>query len=711
MKKFFVKVKDWFVNHLPSKRRIIQLYAALLYNANIKGFFSGQIYTGETKTACVPGLNCYSCPGAVGACPLGALQDSLAGSKTRFPAYILGILVLFGLLLGRVICGFLCPFGLIQELLYKIRSPKLRKNRFTRVLSYFKYVMLAMAIAIPLIYAGIPAFCKYVCPSGTLEGAISLLANIQNSSFFEMLGYLFTWKFLLLVVIVVACIFIYRAFCRFICPLGAIYGLFCKVALLGVKLDKNKCIDCGLCIESCKMDIKHVGDHECIQCGECIPVCPVEAISWKGSKIFLRNTLPVAQPAAAPAGKIDLLSLSKNNAEAVMAAPAQSLAAVAPQADENIATQTAENAGVEENAGEIAAKPSKFRAVLSSVGAKFRNRNFVLQFVAWVLATAVLVAALVYYNYPEEPQVTLSSMTFTTYGSAAAEEGEEYQTDFTDNKMEVLYFWRTDLAESVEGMDELIAQKEKYGVNVNIIAVHGIYKDGRDVQAFIDEKGWNDSDIIFAQDDAQVNAYSHFGGDISVPRTITVVVGKNAAIVSQTDGAEGIEALGANLASAQSKMVYGEGDALPVFSLSTYNSQSTVTEFSNTSILGKVTVINYWYTDCDPCKHELPYFEKIYEEYGGEINMFAVHSYSAVPSGGVQAWLDGNVDDNGKKWNSYTLTFAQDTEETCTYSMLGGKKAYPITIIVNADGIITDVHQSTFEEADLRQAIIDAINS
>ena len=55
MKKFFGKIKKWIVNHLPTKRRLIQVYAALLYNANIKGFFNGRIYEGKTKNACVPG--------------------------------------------------------------------------------------------------------------------------------------------------------------------------------------------------------------------------------------------------------------------------------------------------------------------------------------------------------------------------------------------------------------------------------------------------------------------------------------------------------------------------------------------------------------------------------------------------------------------------------------------------------------------------------
>ena len=334
MKKFFGKVKDWFIAHKPTKRRIIQLYAALLTNANLKGFFTGKIYTGDTKKVCAPGLNCYSCPGAVLACPLGALQDSLAQSGKTVPSYILGILLLYGLLLGRLICGFLCPFGLIQELLYKIRTPKLRKSRFTRVLSFFKYVLLVIVIAIPVIYSGIPSFCKYVCPAGTVEGAVSLLANIKNSDLYGMLGYLFTWKFCLLVIFVVGSTFIYRFFCRFICPLGAIYSLFNRFSLLGVKLDKNKCIDCGLCIQGCKMDIKHVGDHECIFCGECISVCPVQAISWKGSQIFVKNTTPVAQPVVAEEEKVNLLSRVKANA--VLAVDGQSTVGVDKNgADEN----------------------------------------------------------------------------------------------------------------------------------------------------------------------------------------------------------------------------------------------------------------------------------------------------------------------------------------------------------------------------------------
>ncbi len=283
------KVQQWIKSHLPTQRRLIQLYAALLYNAHVKGGIRGNIYTGHIKFICTPGLNCYSCPGAVGACPLGALQNAIASSGSRMPAYILGILLLYGLILGRTICGFLCPVGLIQELLHKMPTPKVRKNRFTQACSYIKYgLLIVFVLLIPLYYMGqglpLPAFCKYICPAGTFEGAVGLLSHPANADKLSMLGLLFTNKFVLMMLIGAACVFIYRAFCRFLCPLGAIYGLFAKVSIIGVKVETTSCVDCGKCIRRCPMDIHHVGDHECIQCGACIDTCPTGAISFKAGK-------------------------------------------------------------------------------------------------------------------------------------------------------------------------------------------------------------------------------------------------------------------------------------------------------------------------------------------------------------------------------------------------------------------------------------------
>ena len=168
MKNMFLKIKNWWEAHGPTKRRLIQLYSALLFNCYIKGYVSGNIFKGISKNLCTPGLNCYSCPGAVTSCPLGALQNSFSASNKTAPYYMLGILMLYGIIFGRWICGWLCPFGLLQELLHKIKTPKLKKNRATRVLSFFKYVLLVIfVVIIPLIYMTkdfpLPAFCKYIC--------------------------------------------------------------------------------------------------------------------------------------------------------------------------------------------------------------------------------------------------------------------------------------------------------------------------------------------------------------------------------------------------------------------------------------------------------------------------------------------------------------------------------------------------------------------
>ena len=294
----------------PSKRKLIQLYSAVLYNAHLRGFVDGEIYQGQTKNVCVPGLNCYSCPGAVGACPLGAIQNALASSGHRAGWYVLGLIMIFGLCLGRTICGWLCPMGLVQELLHKIPTPKIKKSRVTRALSWLKYVILVVfAGAVPLWYGlrhgmPVPGFCKYICPAGTFEGAIGLLSNPGNSSLFSMLGIYFTRKFVILMIICAACIFCYRSFCRFLCPLGAIYGIFNKLALVGVKVDEDRCNGCGACVRTCKMDIRHVGDHECIGCAGCMKVCAQSALSLKaGSYTILAPQKGCAEDTPESAGK------------------------------------------------------------------------------------------------------------------------------------------------------------------------------------------------------------------------------------------------------------------------------------------------------------------------------------------------------------------------------------------------------------------------
>ena len=265
------------------KRLAIQGLTALIQNADLKGFFTGQISQSATKAFCVPGLNCYSCPGAVGACPIGSLQNSLSGMTFRFPYYVLGLLIFFGAFLGRAVCGFLCPFGLLQDLLNKIPFPKkIRTFKADRGLRRLKYVVLIVLVVIVPIFAKMtPAFCKYLCPSGTLSG---ILLAIADSRLFALLGSTFAWKVSVLVAIVLLAVAIYRPFCKYLCPLGAFYAPFNKVALVGMSCDEAACVDCGACAETCGMGVdpsEDPNDPECIRCGACIKACPAKALSYE----------------------------------------------------------------------------------------------------------------------------------------------------------------------------------------------------------------------------------------------------------------------------------------------------------------------------------------------------------------------------------------------------------------------------------------------
>ena len=265
---------------MDKRRFSIQAVSALLHNANLKGFLTGKIYQGAGKNICVPGLNCYSCPGAVGACPIGSLQGFLSGLKFRFPYYVLGFLIFFGALLGRAVCGFLCPFGFFQELLHKIPFP-IKKNSFAgdRQLRWVKYaVLLLMVVILPLCFALTPFFCKYLCPAGTLSG---ILLAVHDSMLRAQLGGIFLWKAFVLAAVIVGCLIVFRPFCKYLCPLGAIYGFFNRIALYRMDLDADRCVSCGKCKKVCQMGVDPVREcnsAECIRCGDCVRACPVNAI-------------------------------------------------------------------------------------------------------------------------------------------------------------------------------------------------------------------------------------------------------------------------------------------------------------------------------------------------------------------------------------------------------------------------------------------------
>lgn len=276
--------------HLILKLRLwVQILFTIFTNGYAYGFLNGKIYKGPLKYACVPGLNCYSCPGAIGSCPMGALQAALNQRDFEVPFAVLGFLFIFGSLLGRAVCGWLCPFGLVQDLLHKLPFFRKRKTLpFHHILKYGKYLVLAGLVGIGSAFlftgfAKIPAFCKYLCPSGTLFGAIPLMG--ANEALKAQAGGLFYWKLGVLIILLLLSVKVYRPFCQYLCPLGAIYGWFNGFSLVQIHWDSDACTRCNACTRACPVMLSPEQisrSPECIKCGKCISACHAGCLHFHG---------------------------------------------------------------------------------------------------------------------------------------------------------------------------------------------------------------------------------------------------------------------------------------------------------------------------------------------------------------------------------------------------------------------------------------------
>jgi len=255
---------------IQTKRFWVQLIAAVVTNSYFLAPY--------LKYLPCPSLNCYACPLASFACPIGSLQHfAIIGA---FPFLLLGILALIGGLIGRWACGYLCPFGLFQELLAKVHRKKLAMPSW---LGWGRYVSLVGVALVIAVITQEPWFCK-LCPAGTIEAGIPyVLGGIfklklpgQPAQIFAMIGPLFYLKLAITAALIAAAVFVKRPFCRFVCPLGAIFGVFNRFSLLRIMLDKSCSLDKGDYRRVCPVDIDirdDAGSAKCIRCMQCTK-CP-----------------------------------------------------------------------------------------------------------------------------------------------------------------------------------------------------------------------------------------------------------------------------------------------------------------------------------------------------------------------------------------------------------------------------------------------------
>jgi polyferredoxin len=307
---------------MSKKKSRITLWRTLTQTAFV---FLLNPYFLSFRNVCFPVLNCWGCPAAAFACPIGAMGNFFASGL--FPFLVLGTLIFFGAILGRMLCGWVCPFGFLQDLLYKIKSPKLNLPPFFK---YGKYlVLLIMVILIPLFF-GIDLtpgktkandffFC-YLCPAGTLEATIPVTISnslkpatpapvqeagsgetgslaeessgvtttaLSTSALYEVkeeniiIGFLKSPRIWILIGFLILFVFITRLFCRSLCPIGAIFALLNKLSIYKIGFDKEKCTECKLCDRVCPTDHSiYISSNspECIRCLECQKKCPVQAL-------------------------------------------------------------------------------------------------------------------------------------------------------------------------------------------------------------------------------------------------------------------------------------------------------------------------------------------------------------------------------------------------------------------------------------------------
>ncbi len=258
----------------------MQAAAALIANPWFVYLASRRIFQGRPKGVCFPGMNCHACPLAMYSCPIGALQHSLAARSAGVFLYAFGSIGLVGALVGRMACGWACPFGLLQELLYKVPLPKCRLPRWA---GSCKYLALAVpAVLLPLLLR--EHWYSRLCPVGTLEGGITLQALPPRGLSRQALqpGAFLWLKIGILAVFLLWMMVARRPFCRTACPLGAAWSLFNPISLYRMEVDEERCIACGRCEEVCPVEIciyENPNAPECIRCLECRKVCPTGAVS------------------------------------------------------------------------------------------------------------------------------------------------------------------------------------------------------------------------------------------------------------------------------------------------------------------------------------------------------------------------------------------------------------------------------------------------
>lgn len=237
----------------------------------------------QVHSVCFPVLNCHSCPVSVFSCPIGVMGQ-FAG-VALVPLTVIAGIAFAGLVAGRILCGWVCPFGFLQELLYKVPYIKFSIPQWTRFIKYGVLAVFVVGVPVFLSTESALYFCR-LCPVATIESAIpwAIINGTTNPTSLAI-------RLAILFAVVILVMGHRRFFCKVLCPLGACLSVFNRfAAVFPERLDS--CTECGACNKVCPMETTRGKPavstferlpEECISCLECQEKCPTEAIRiWGG---------------------------------------------------------------------------------------------------------------------------------------------------------------------------------------------------------------------------------------------------------------------------------------------------------------------------------------------------------------------------------------------------------------------------------------------
>jgi ferredoxin-type protein NapH len=290
-------------------RRVVQFLSFI--------FFSAVIFNLGELPVLLPVLWTWGGPQNTVGDAFTALQFMLYDAV--FPWLAIASFLIISALLGKSLCGWICPFGFVQDLISFIKRKRTKFSARTHEsMIYVKYAVAGVALLVSITFSAtklmgihqsyesaLGVFAK--APFTALSPAETLFATLPKmvldirygvtqtpfpdvTSEISALPPLFWIQFFIMVGVLVFAAYVPRGWCKYFCPYGAIMAVLNRFSFLGLRRDLVKCAkdECRLCVEACPMRVRILdlswekfSDPECIYCLKCVDVCPYRAIKLK----------------------------------------------------------------------------------------------------------------------------------------------------------------------------------------------------------------------------------------------------------------------------------------------------------------------------------------------------------------------------------------------------------------------------------------------